>query len=315
MKKTYYVLIILLIFSITGLAQSDSIKSVRKVPTLNGHTFPSSSHFNSSFITTHLHADLGFGLTSKLKIPGIIIDDYEILSFEGQILFFNTYVQYQQRFTPWLALYMSFKMSGRVGTDISTIMADGVNTLSGGDIGWLIRISRTKKFNLSGNIGIQKLTGNFINVSGYFKDIINNVPDPSITKKVPAMIVGVGLRGAYAFNPTYGLQFQADFNYGESFQRENNSKGFISAGVIGDIDFLPKHNTAVGLALGYGLTNAQEIVMGDGGLSHLITARVGYTGSDDFELGLQYTYFNTELQSVEQKPFISKILLLLKFYF
>lgn len=314
MKKIYYIIVILLVYSINGLAQSDSSKSVRKVPTLNGHTFPSSSHFSSSFITTHLHADLGFGLTSKVKIPGLILDDYEILSFEGQILFFNAAVQYQQRFTPWLSLYLSFVMSGRIGADMSTIMADGVNTMSGGDIGWLIRITHSKKFNLSGTVKVQNLTGNFINVSEYFEDLINDVPDPSVIKKVPTLTIGTGIRGAYAFNPTFGLQFQGDYNYGESFER-NKTGGYFSAGVIGDIDFLPKHNTAVGLALGYGITDAPEVLIGDGGLSHLITAKIGYTGSDDFELGIQYSYFNVKLDSIDQKPFISKLLLLLKFYF
>jgi hypothetical protein len=314
MKKIFYIIVILLIYSNTVQTQPDLPISEKKVPTMNGHTFPSSSHFGSSFITTHLHADLGFGLTSTLKIPGIIIDDYEIFSFEGQILFFNTAVQYQQRFTPWLALYLSFGMSGRVGTDISTIMADGVNTLSGGDIGWLIRITRSEKFNLSGSIRVQNLTGNFINVTDYFRDLINNVPDPSVTKKVPAMLVGVGIRGAYAFNPTFGLQFQGDFDYGETFER-SKTKGYYSAGLMGDVDFLPKHNTAVGLALGYAITSAPEIVMGDGGMSHLISGKIGYTGSDDFELGVQYTYYNVNLKSVDEKPFISKILLILKFYF
>jgi len=314
MKKIFYLIVILLIYSNTVQTQSDSPISEKKVPTLGGHTFPSSSHFGNSFITTHLKADLGFGLTSTLKIPGMIIDDYEIFSFEGQILFFNTAVQYQQRFTPWLALYLSFGMSGRVGTDISTIMADGVNTLSGGDIGWLIRITRSEKFNLSGTIRVQNLTGNFINITDYFKDIINNVLDPSVTKKVPAMLVGVGIRGAYAFNPTFGLQFQGDFDYGEAFER-SKTKGYFSAGLMGDVDFLPKHNTAVGLALGYAITSAPEIVMSDGGMSHLITGKIGYTGSDDFELGVQYTYYNVNLKSVDEKPFISKILLILKFYF
>lgn len=295
-------------------AQTDIPDTKKKVPTLNGHTFPSSSHFNSSFITTNLHADLGFGTTSILKIPGIIIDDYEILAFEGKLLFFNMSVQYQQRFTPWLALYFTLQASGRVGTDMSTILADGVNTLSGGDIGWLIRITHNKKFNLSGTINVKNITGNFINVSDYFEDLINNVPDPRVSQTIPAMAVGVGIRGAYAFNPTFGLQFQGDYYYGESFIR-SKTKGFFDAGVMGDMDFLPKHHTAVGLALGYGITTAPEIVMDADGLSHLITAKIGYTGSDDFELGIQYTYFNVELQSVEEKPFVSKILLLLKFYF
>jgi hypothetical protein len=67
--------------------------------------------------------------------------------------------------------------------------------------------------------------------------------------------------------------------------------------------------------LGYAITSAPEIVMGDGGMSHLISGKIGYTGSDDFELGVQYTYYNVNLKSVDEKPFISKILLILKFYF
>lgn len=314
MKKLTTYILLLLISTSTGFPQTETPTTPKKVPILNGHSFPSSSNFNSSFVNTSLQADLGFGLTSTIKIPGFVIDDYEFFSFEGKILFFNTNVSYQQRFTPWLALYLTFKMSGRIGTDMSTIMADGVNTLSGGDIGWLIRIYKSEKLNLSATVNVQNLTGNFINVSKYFEDIIDNNPNPTLTKKVPAMIVGTSIRGAYAFNPTYGLQFQGDFNYGESFTTEA-SKGYFSAGVLGDIDFLPKYNTAVGLALGYGITTAPEIIMGEKGVSNLITLKVGYTGSDEFELGIQYTYYNVNLSSVDDKPFISKILLLLKFYF
>lgn len=315
MKKTLYFIIIILVFSLNKTnSQTVNSPSDRKVPTMNGHTFPSSSLFGSSFITTSLHAKLGFGLTSSVKIIGFDLEDYEIPSFEGRILYFSTTVKYQQRFTPWLALFMSFNMAGRVGTDISTIVADGVNTLGGGDIGWLIRIRRTEKFNFSGVIKVQNLTGNFINLSDYVRDIINNVPDPSFTKKVPALIVGIGARGAYAFNPTFGLQFIAEFDYGESFDRAK-TKAYFSAGVMGDIDFMPKHNTPIGLGLGYSTSTAPEIVMSEGGFSHLFSGKIGYTGSDEFELALQYSYFNVTIQSAENKPFISKIALLLKFYF
>ncbi len=83
--------------------------------------------------------------------------------------------------------------------------------MTGGDIGWLIRIYKSEKFNLSATANVKNLTGNVINVSDYFEDIINNNPNPSLTRKVPIMIVGTSIRGAYAFNPTYGLQFQGDF--------------------------------------------------------------------------------------------------------
>lgn len=314
MKKLIYIIAISILFFNTGITQPETELIESKVPSLNGHAFPSLGPFRSSFITSSLHANLGFGNTSSIEIPGIILDDYELFAFEGKILFVSIDVQYQQRFNSWLALFVSFKMAGRLGTDMSTILADGVNTLSGGDIGWLVKIKQSRKFNLSGSIRLLSITGNFINVSDYFKDIIENNPNPSVIKKVPAKSIGIGIEGAYAFNPTFGLQFHTEYAYGESFVR-GKTDGFFLAGVVGDIDFMPKHNVPVGLALGYTITSAPEIVMSDGGFSNLINAKIGYTGSKDFELGLQYTYYNVEIKSVEEKPFVSKFLLVLKFYF
>ena len=314
MKKLLYLTLVFLIgFQVLN-AQTVEAPIRQKVPILNGHMFLSTSYLRSSFITTHLHADLGFGSTSPVSIPGIIIDDIEILDFEGKLIFVDMNVQYQQRFTPWLALYMSVKMAGRVGTDMSTIVADGVNTITGGDIGWLIRIKETEKFNLSASVSINNLTGSFINVSEYIRDLINDVPNPAVIKKVPSLIASVGLRGAYAFNPTFGLQMQLDYGYGESFER-GTSKSFFSGGVLGDVNFRTKYNVPIGLALGYTRSSAPIILMNNGGASNLIIGKVGYTGSNDFELGLQYTYYNVPLQSVESDPSISKILLTLKFYF
>lgn len=310
-----YILATLLLFMglVNGYSQTDA-KPDRKVPVLNGHTFPSIGYFKSSFINTSLQADIGFGSTSVLQIPGIIIDDIEILDFEGKLLFVDINVQYQQRFTPWLALFMNINLAGRVGTDMSTILADGVNTITGGDIGWLVRITQSKKFNLSGSLNVKNLSGSFLNVTDYFSDLINNVPNPSVIKKVPAMIVGIGARGAYAFNPTFGLQFHTQFSYGESFER-TQSQGYFTLGVLGDVDFKPIQNIPVGLSLGYTLTSAPEIVMSQGGVSNLFTGKIGYTGSNDFELGLQFSYYDVELESVKDNPYLTKVMLTLKFYF
>ncbi|RLD20305.1 MAG: hypothetical protein DRI69_06570 [Bacteroidetes bacterium] len=314
MKKIIYISAILLICSITGNTQSDDSGNALLVPSLNGHTFLTSSNLRSSFISTNLQADIGFGLTSKLAIPGIIIGDFEILGFEGSILFVDLNVSYQQRVTSWLAFYATFKMASRLGTDMSTILADGVNTLTGGDIGWLVRIHHSEKFNLSGSININNISGGFINVTDYFKEIINDVPYPSVIKKIPALSLGMGLRGAYAFNPTYGLQFQAGVAYGESLER-GNTTAYFSGGIMGDINFRPKHKVPVGLALGYTHSTAPEIIMNNGGAANLFTGKIGYTGSDEFELGLQFTYYNVEIQSVESKPYVTKLHLSLKFYF
>lgn len=314
MKNLIYIIIITLIFFDTGNAQSQTSSSDKKVPNLYGHAFPSIGHLRSSFVNTSLEANLGFGLTSPVRIAGLMVDDHEIFAFEGQILFININVQYKQRFNKWLALFISFKMAGRLGTDLSTILADGVNTLVGGDIGWLIRIKQSNRFNLSGTVYVQNLTGNFMNVGDYFEDIINDQPNPEAVKKVPAMSVGAGVVGAYAFNSSFGMQFQAETAYGESLEREK-SNVYYAVGIMGDVDFESKHNVPIGLALGYNVTSATEILLADGGLANLISVKVGYTGSDDFELGLQYTYYGVNLKSVEENPSVNTIMLMLKFYF
>ena len=314
MKKLIYLFTILFIGSGSLNAQSSEPRAEPKVPTLNGHVFLSSSYLRSSFINTSVQADLGFGITSTITTPGIEIGGYEILSFKGQLIFFDVDAYYKQRFTPWLAMFISLKVAGRVGTDMSTIVADGVNTMAGGDIGWLIRIAHTDKLNLSGAVSLTNITGNFINVTEYLDEVINDEPYPSVTKTVPSMIATFGLRGAYAFNPSYGLQANVTYGYGESLER-GNSKGYFSIGVLGDLDFNPKRQVPVGLALGYTLSSAPAIVMKDGGAASLIIGKISYTGSDDFELGLQFAYYNIALRSMDEKPSVTKVMLSFKFYF
>lgn len=316
MKKHILILIIFVFGLNTIWAQDNDTKtsSEYKVSRLNGHQFLTASHFKSSFINTTLQANLGIGATSVLDIPGIKIGDYRILQFKGRIMFFNAHLEYQQRFTPWLAMYLTYDMTGRVGADMSTILADGVNTMSGGEIGALIRLMQSKKLNLSTNINVQNLTGNFINVVEYVEEIIDGNPYPSVVKKVPAMSVEAGLLGAYAINATYGFQFHAEFGYGESYER-GNSAGYLSAGFSAEADLNPSIEVPIGFGLGYSLSSAPEVVMNNDGYSNLIHAKIGYTGAKEFELGLEYTLYNIHINSIDGDGYINNILLMLKFYF
>lgn len=295
-------------------AQSDETPGNGKVPSLNGHRFPSTSYLRSPFVVTSLETNMGFGETSTLKLDGITIGDYVIGDFEGKIQYVDLDIQYQQQFTPWLSMYFSLNMAARLGTDMPTILADGVNKLSGGNLGWLVRIVERDKFYLSGLFQLTNISGDFINVTDFIKDLINNEPDPLVYKKVPAMTVGAGFRGAYAFNPSYGLQFNLEYAYGESLER-GNTKSYFYGGILGDVDFNPKRNVPLGLALGYSLSSSPEVVMNDGGTSNLFMGKILYTGSGDFELGLQFTYYNVYLASISENPFVKKAMLAFKFFF
>lgn len=314
MRKQIYLFFAFLFCSGIVFGQSDELSLTKKMPSLNGHRFLSSTYLRSSFISTNFQTSVGAGTTSLLKIPGIDIGNYEIFQFQGKVLFFDLDIKYQQRFTPWLALYFTLKVAGRSGTEISTILVDGVNALSGGDIGWLINIVQSEKFNLSGTVSLSNLKGSFINITQYIEELINDQPYPTLTKVVPSMIAGAGLRSAYAFNPSYGLQMNLDYGYGESFVR-GHSRSFFMFGILGDLDFYPKRNVPLGLGLGYTLSSSPDIVMNEDGSSSLFIGRIAYTGSEDFELGLQLTYYNLELSRVESRSYITKAMLSFRFYF
>jgi hypothetical protein len=308
-------IIICVAFMAIGLFGQDKVEiSDSKREILNGHTFQSLSYFRTSFTSTHLAANIGFGSTPALKIGSIAIDSIQLFEFEGQVVFVDIAVRYQQRFTPWLAMYLQGNMAGRLGTDMSTILADGVNTMTGFKIGWLIRVYQNKKLNLSANVHVSSASANFINVTQYFEDLINNVPNASVSQTVPAMAIDVGIMGAYAINPAWGLQFFGDIAYGESFER-GRSQSYYNAGIEGEIDFNPNYKVPIGLALGFVATNNPESVSDNSGFSNIFIGKIGYTGSKEFELGLQFSYFDVNLRSVENEVYVFKTMLMLKFFF
>jgi len=300
-------------FNLT-VAQETEEKSPNRQPHLNGHYFPSVGSFKNSFICTSLKIDIGYGSKSKIKIPGFYIQDYEIFSFEGRLAFLNLDVQYKQPFNSWLALYFNYKLSARLGTDMSTILVDGVNTLYGGEIGWLIKIFQSQKVNLSGSVGIRNFTGNFINVTQYFKDLINHVEDPKVVNVIPSLSGGGGLYLAYAISPTFGLQASAGYAYGESFIRDAES-GYYNAVIFGDVDFNPAFRIPIGLTLGYSRSSLPELLLNNEGESDMFIGMLSYSGSDNFELSFVSSHYSMELSNIKKKTYISNFAVTFIFYF
>jgi hypothetical protein len=177
-----------------------------------------------------------------------------------------------------------------------------------------VRIHEWGKFNLSASINLTNIKGNFINVKEYFEDLIDGEPNPRVVHSIPATNVGIGLYGAYAINPSIGLQFQSEFFYGESFVR-GLTKGFYNFGVIGDFDLNPKYGIPLNFGVGYNLSSEPAVVMEGGGVSNMFIGKLGYSGAQDYELGIQFSYYNIYFPYTDGKPYVAKVVLLLNFYF
>ncbi len=312
MKKIFIVYLFISI-SLTGYSQSDT-SSLFKKNKLNGHVFLNYARYNSPFISTSLKINVGVGSTSVITIPPMEIDGIVTPAIYGTIMFAEASFYYQQKFTPWLSLNIHSISLGRFGADAFSLLFDGVNTIYGGSIGWKIRMFKSEKLIVSSNIFVENLSGNFINIRQFVNDILDSVPDASISKNIPSLTGGINIKGAYAFNQTFGIQAEIQLNYGETYTRDN--KSFTNkTSVLGEADFYPRYQFPLGLGLGYMLSSTPETSMKSGDYISLGIFKLAYTGSPDYDLGLEFMTYKLKLYEEIKDPFVTQVIFSFKFYF
>ena len=296
-------------------AQIDTSDCRYKKPMLNDHPFHLSEGARSPFIKTYLAGTIGLGSTGNMIVPGLSVGDNIILEFSGELMFVNGGLDYRQKVNDWLAFFLSYELMGRVGTDVSMVLVDGLNSLSGGDIGWLFRLYHDDKFQLSGSLSLQNMSGSFFDIIGYINDVLDSVPNPQATKNIPVMNGGVGFKGAWAPNETFGLLFATDFLYGESFSR-GVKDFFMGLSLTGDVDFNPRYEVPVGLNFGYTYSSKPEHTMLEFHSTNILHLRIAYTGSCDYNVGLQFTFYKYELANIEKRrPWVRNTSLGFRLYF
>ncbi len=312
MKK---ILIIWLFLGLAATAHSQAEPDfLTKRNKLNGHTFMDFSRFNSPFISTSLKINVGAGSTSVITIPPLEIDGITTPAIKGTIMFTEAGLTYRQRFTPWLSLFIHSAIIARYGSDAFSLLYDGVNTVSGGAIGWQIKMVQTKKLILTSSVFVNNLSGSFINIREFVNDIIDTVPNPSIIKNTPALTGGVGISGAYAFNQTWGIQAESQLIYGETFIRDV-SKVKVNTTILGEADFYAKYNFPLGIGFGYIFTSIPETSIRSGNYVSIGVFKLAYTGSPDFDLGLEYMTYKMKLDGQLKNPFVSQFIFSFKFFF
>ncbi len=313
MKKGL-IFLLLFLFAVPGFSQDPGKYDGYKKIVLNGHVFPTIMGMRSPFVATSFKADMSAGETSVITIPSFHFDSITTNPVEGSIVFADFIISYEQRFRPWISMYLGYGLAGRYGTDVFSLLYDGINTIDGGEIGWHLRVLNHKKLMLSTRIYVKRLDGSFVSVSGFIEDLVNNVPDPAVIKYVPALGLGNSWEAAFAFNPTWGIQGSLDMMYGESFVR-GKTNIIYSLNAAGDMDLYPKYNVPLGFAAGYNLAGNPEVMMDSDGHSSLFFFNLNYTGSPDFELGLQTTFYRFKLSRDDNSSSVVKATFNFRFYF
>ena len=289
-------------------------EAVSKIPELNGHVFPYFSNIRSPFTNTSINLNIGVGSADNLYYEITGVGGQPLIGLKGELLFANLSFQYQQRIRDWVALYVNGTLSTRLGTNVFSLISTGINTVSGTEIGWLFRLAHGKKYILSGSVEMTSYSGNFIDIRGFVEDLINQVPNPSISSDVPVLLGGAGLRFSYALNRVIGLGATGDLFYGESFVRGDEDLLYGLNGMI-DLNFYGKYQVPIGLILTTGIAKHPSIVYTDQGFATISSLMINYTGTSDFLVGLDMNWMKIPIERINQDSKFLLMGLTMKYYF
>jgi hypothetical protein len=291
-------------------AQPDSIKR----PIVGDHTFTPVTQSNLPFTNSYFYMMTGIGKTTDLVHQLELIDGSRPIGLQGEVSFIDVGFTYQQRVRDWLAVYISFDLSARLGTELQSMLTQGANTMTGFNLGWHFKILDRDKVALSTIAEIQNLEGSFINIMGYVQDVINDHPYPSLSQKIPVLVFSTGLRFAWGLSDLVGLKASLDFAYGESYNRgENGFNMSASAGI--DLDFYKRYSLPLGFAFSATITSMSDIVYVQDSYAKLMRAKIAYTKSPDFNLGIEVSYMKIPLFNQDKPPSAVSFALTSRFYF
>lgn len=267
-------------FFISRTTANDSITTVRKVPILNNHVFIPMDAEYSPFTNTNLRMRVGVAQTERIKYLALHLGDYELLSLEGRILYSNMDLFYKQRVKNWLAMFVNLNFTARIGTEFSTLFAEGVNTVNELDIGWLIRVYHSEKQILSAKINISNFNAKIINFKNAFDNLANDTL-VAVSQGVPALLGDIGIRYFYVPVKMLGIGLLADLAYGETFVREKSSF-FYTIGVKAELDLGSKTRIPLGIALNYYIASSPSSIQVQNQNAQEAGFRLAYTGANDF---------------------------------
>ncbi len=258
-------------------------------PTLIGHRFIETTNIRSPFVRTQFRNTIGVGVSSGISIPAIEIGGVEYNYETGSLLYSTIGVEYQNAVKDWLAVSIQFRIVGRLGTETTSLLTQGVTVANGFDFGWLLKIWERDDMMLSGAIRVNKTSYTAVDLVGFIKGIIEDVPESenSLVHTVPLLVGTTGLRYAWAINQVVGLTAAGGVGFGDAPDRRAENQWYFDIGALVDFDLRQKFSAPVGLALGANIANlADQDKALDGSVSTTVV-RVDYIGRIDFNLGLE----------------------------
>jgi len=309
--KTLLTIIFVSICHVYTMAQEETDNNV---PELSGHYFIPVSIMPNPFIKSHFTTNLGIAQSSEFENFILEIDGEKILGLKGTLIFASLDFEYQQKIKDWIALYINYSLNARLGTELQSILTQGVNTVGSSRIGWLIKIVEKERFMLSGDIQVNNHSATFISISQFVKDLVQDSVVTSISRQVPILNMNGGLRFAYAISKTFGLQAYSDFGYGDSYKR-GVSDYIYRIGLAFDANLAFTTKVPLGFAAFFNASAVPENVHVAGKSATSTGLKISYAAGQHFNIGLELSRVKIPIPNVEEKVISTLAFISSKYYF
>jgi hypothetical protein len=299
-------------------AAGDSANAGQTRPVLGGHAFVPYSAVDAPFITTHLRSTLGYGSAVDMKVAYKNLDGEIVKESQGDLLYTNLQLEYQQRVLQWLAINGQMLLNGRIGQDATTLLAQGITGVTGAQLTGVARVAERRNWLLSGTLGISSTNITGIRLLDFAREVVDSgkiTPDNKLIRSGSATRGSVGLRFAQGLNGLFGYTLLAEEGFGDSFRDGESSASSYRLGGTVNFDFRPKYRVPVGLLAGY-LVNSLAPIGGDiNGNMESYLFQVAYTGRKDFSIALESSYSTVPLNQSNERLKFNATQLTMRYYF
>ena len=114
--------------SMTRAQEGTTLELGANAPVLGQHRFSPISTLKHPFITTFVRSTLGMGQAKDVDLGTVVVGNDTLVSFQGDLLFLQLQFEYQHAVKEWIAARVEIDVLGRLGTDLESLVADGVRT-------------------------------------------------------------------------------------------------------------------------------------------------------------------------------------------
>jgi hypothetical protein len=267
------------------------------IPHLDEHQFVPVLAITEPFMTTHLQTDVGLGWTVNAKQPLFNpIDSTVVGEIASNQFLTGIGVVYQQGVKDWLVVRLRLGVAGRLGTDTSSLLNDGITGALEYEVGWMMRVYRSRSVLVSGSVSLSSANATFVSVSDW-SEAQQAGEDAELVRPRTSLRGSGGAHAAWGINHRFGLLGSVFGRYGETFDGDGDNAWYSDLRLALSYDAREDLDLPVGFALTGGRSENDVNSGTDEGTWFWNLRLAGIRSDFTAGVSLQSAYFDVSDQS------------------